>query len=366
MIHTPPLTIGLNVQKLYSSLKFFNYPDHITAIKNRQTCAPVHVRIKPINHCNHDCWYCAYRVSNLQLGENMQLNNFIPEDKMMEVVDDLISMGTKAVTFSGGGEPLLYKPLVKTISRLGKADIKIGCLSNGSNLKGKVADAFAKYGNWIRISLDAWDDESYTCSRGAKPGEFTKLISNIKSFQARQSNCTLGISLIIGHDNASHIMEICSLFKNLNVDHIKISAAVVSNNNDENNAYHDTIKERVRQEIDEAKTLQNDSFSILDHYHDLPSRFEKSYSFCPYLSLLTVIGADQKVYTCQDKAYTDKGLIGSLENTSFKNFWFAEETRKKLFELDPRESCKHHCVTQSKNETLYEFLTLDSDHAHFV
>ncbi len=56
------------VTKLYSMLKPFRFPERLEAIRERRLEAPVNIRIKPMNHCNHDCWYCAYRVSNLQLG----------------------------------------------------------------------------------------------------------------------------------------------------------------------------------------------------------------------------------------------------------------------------------------------------------
>ena len=47
---------------------------------------------------------------DLQLGEEIDVRDSIPEDKMNEIVDDLVKMDVKAVTFSGGGEPFLYKP----------------------------------------------------------------------------------------------------------------------------------------------------------------------------------------------------------------------------------------------------------------
>jgi hypothetical protein len=48
-----------NMATLYSSLKFLHFHDHLESIKSNQIIAPVHIRIKPINNCNHDCWYCA-------------------------------------------------------------------------------------------------------------------------------------------------------------------------------------------------------------------------------------------------------------------------------------------------------------------
>jgi len=192
---------------LYSNLKFLRYADHVEALHEQRVVAPVHIRIKPMNYCNHDCWYCAYRVSNLHLGEDIDYKDTIPEDKMYEIVDDVIDMGVKAVTFSGGGEPLLYKPLPGVVKRLAEGGVRVATLTNGSNLKGKMADAFAEHGTWVRVSTDAWDDASFSKSRGIKDGEFTKLLRNMKNFSARGSKCVLGISFIVDETNCTHIYD---------------------------------------------------------------------------------------------------------------------------------------------------------------
>ena len=162
----------------YSSLKFLNFRPQLEALSNGETVAPVHIRVKPMNLCNHNCWYCAYRTDNLVLGEQMNERDQIPKKKMIQLAHEFVEIGVKAVTFSGGGEPLLYKPLPEIMDILVEGGIHIAALTNGSNLKGKVADAFEKHGTWIRISIDAWDDDSYVKSRGAKENEFSKLLEN--------------------------------------------------------------------------------------------------------------------------------------------------------------------------------------------
>ena len=191
--------------KLYSMLKPFRFPGHLEAVRERRLEAPVNIRIKPMNHCNHDCWYCAYRVSNLQLGEDMDVKDLIPTDKMLEIADDIVDMGVRAVTFSGGGEPLIYKPLPDVIERLAAGGVKVGALTNGSNLKGKVADAFADHATWVRISMEGWDGPSYAGARRIGEDAFDKLVDNMRGFIARKSLCVLGVSLIIGHDNYAHV-----------------------------------------------------------------------------------------------------------------------------------------------------------------
>lgn len=296
----------------------------------------------------------------------MDLSDAIPVDKMAEITDDIVSMGVKAVTFSGGGEPLLYKTLPEIINKLAAGGVKVATLTNGSNLKGRMAEAFARHGTWVRVSLDAWDDESYARSRDIKTGHFTKLLGNLRDFVASGTRCELGISFIVGKENHDHIFEVCALLKDCGVKHVKISGAVVSNDVEESNAYHAPIQGRVSAEIERAQALDDANFTIINHYHALSDRFSKTYDTCPSMQFLTVIGADSQVYACQDKAYTDGGLLGSLEHQSFKTFWFSDENRKRVYALNPSQSCTHHCMSHAKNIVLHELLNLDREHAVFV
>ena len=350
----------------YSSLKFLQFTDHLQGLAQGRIVAPVHIRVKPTNLCNHKCWYCAYRTDNLVLGDEMSEQDSIPVDRMLALAHEFVEMGVKAVTFSGGGEPLLYKPLPEVIEILAAGGIRIAALTNGSNLKGRVADAFARHGTWVRISLDAWDNPSYVKSRGAKSGDFLRLIDNISAFTARDTHCVLGVSLIVGQDNHTHIFDVCSLLKDCGVNHVKVSGAVVSNNAAGNNAYHLSIKAEVAHQLALANALCNEHFTVLNHYHDLEDRFEKTYHTCPFLQFLTVIGADQTVYTCQDKAYTESGRMGSIADRTFKDFWFSAENQAFLNNFDPSVQCGHHCVSHSKNLAIHEYLSLDQEHSYFV
>jgi len=350
----------------YSPLKFLKFKDHLESFEKGHIVAPLHIRIKPTNHCNHNCWYCAYRTDDLVLGDEMVEKDSIPANRMLALASEFVEIGVKAVTFSGGGEPLLYKPLPDVIDILAAGNIRVAVLTNGSNLKGRVADALASHGTWVRISLDAWDNESYVKSRGAKPHDFSRLTDNIRNFTARDTKCILGVSLIVGQDNYQHIFEVCSLLKDCGVNHVKVSGTVVSNDAAGNNAYHLAIKIEVAHQIEMAQSLIDESFSVLNHYHDLEDRFEKSYHTCPSLQFLTVIGADQCVYTCQDKAYTRSGRMGSILNGTFKDLWFSKENQQFLKTFDPSVKCGQHCVSHSKNLAIHEYLSLDSEHAYFI
>ncbi|MES9855327.1 MAG: radical SAM protein [Sedimenticola sp.] len=352
---------------LYSNLKFLSFQNHLEAIRECRVLAPVHIRIKPTNHCNHDCWYCAYHVDNLQLGEEMDQRDAIPETKMLEIIDDIVEIGVRAVTFSGGGEPLIYKPLIECVRRLAAGGVKVAALTNGSNLKGEMADVLAEHGTWLRVSLDGWDEASYSHARGVPEGTFGKLLEKMRAFTRRDTRCVLGASFIIDKHNYGHVAAICRTLRDVGVNHVKLSGVVVGNSVEENSQYHAAIRDEVTRQVEQARKLEDDDFSVVDHYHELEGRvFDKLYSFCPFLQFQPVIAADRRVYTCHDKAYNQEGLLGAIEERSFRDFWFSEENRERIYSFDPSHSCHHHCTVHGKNLAILEYLALDPDHTPFV
>jgi MoaA/NifB/PqqE/SkfB family radical SAM enzyme len=290
----------------------------------------------------------------------------IPFEKLNEIAEDIIEMGVKAVTFSGGGEPLLYKKLPLIIEKLAKGGVKVASLTNGSNLKGNMAKAFQKYGTWLRISLDGYDDESYSKARGVKRHTFSRLLENISAFTSTDTKCIVGCVIIVDHNNCDHVYELCLKLKNVGINSVKISCVITGNAVDENNQYHLKIKNIVKDQLTKCKNLIDKKFSIINHYHDLNNRFNKSYETCPFILYRPVIGADSKIYTCQDKAYTASGTLGSIKNISFKKFWFSEEARNKIYKLNPQMSCNHHCISHSRNILIHEYLNLNEDHLYFT
>jgi MoaA/NifB/PqqE/SkfB family radical SAM enzyme len=350
---------------VYSALKVFGFPEH-AATPHGALRPPLHVRIKPVNACNERCWYCAYRLDDLSLGEDMELHHRIGAAKMAEIVEDLIAMGVRAVTFSGGGEPLIYPQLPETVRALAAGGVKIGCLTNGLALHGDAAAALAEHATWVRVSIDAAESEGYARSRRVPESFFGRVLDNVEAFVRASRGCTVGFSYIVNGDNAGAILDFCKLARQVGASHVKLSACVVANDAAQNNRYHEPFAAVVAEQIAAARRLENDGFAVLDHYHALPERFERPYRACPMLEYLTVIGADCSVYTCQDKAYTASGTLGSIADRRFRDFWPSPENAARVRGWNAAADCRHHCVSHAKNLLLTEFRALDPEHAAFV
>ncbi len=353
----------------YSKLKVFRYPEKMASLPqdNDVILPPVHVRIKPTNVCGHHCWYCAYRGEpDLQLGKDINLRDFIPRDRMQEITEDLIEMGVKAVTFSGGGDPFYYPYLQETVERLADSPTRFATLTNGARLEGELAKIFSAHGSWVRISIDGWDAKSYAKYRSVKETEFDKVVGNLRAFSELGGPCRLGLSIIIDEHNAPHVYELAELGKSVGAASIKFSPVIVGDSGVESNAYHEPFADEVTAQIERAREmLESPDFEIYNAYHKQRNSFEKEYTWCPFLQILCVIGADLGVYSCQDKAYNlDSGLLGSLKDMRFKDFWMQDKS--KFFKINPACHCNHHCVADDKNKLVLEYVASGVEHEEFV
>lgn len=353
---------------LYTKMKVFHFKEKIESLPGDvgEIMPPIHIRIKPTNACAHNCWYCAYKADNLQLGKDMSKRDYIPKEKMMEIIEDVVDMGVEAITFSGGGDPFYYPYLLDTVKKLSKTRVKFASLTNGARLNGELAEIFAHRATWLRVSIDGWDEESYSQYRGVKKGEFTKVMKGMENFKRIGGGCYLGVVIVVDKRNAEKVYELINKLKDVGVDSVKVSPCVVSDDGAENNIYHQPIFEKVKKQIKEAvDELVDDRFEIFDAYHELDDKFKKKYTWCPYLQILPVIGADLNIYPCQDKAYNlDEGLIGSIRDKRFKEFWFSD--KNKFFKINPSLHCNHHCVANIKNKLVLDYLNTDKEHLGFV
>lgn len=359
------------MSKIYTNAKIFHFHQKLADMRSGRWTAPIHVRLKPTNTCNHRCSYCCYRNENLFLSERLNEQDEIPHRKMQELVADLCAMGVRAVTLSGGGEPLCYPHIIETIEGLAKGGVKVAMLTNGALMAGRAAGALGRLATWVRVSMDAANAADYARCRDVSEKEFDKVCRNIRIFaESKGDGCVLGVNFIVTRENHHDTYAFLDLMKQLGAEHVKVSCAVVSTRPDENAAYarpfYDSVKEQIARGV---RQLADDSFAVIDKFH-MPEAdqeaFARGYTRCPFAECLTVIAADQNVYTCQDKAYTTSGLLGSIRDRSFKELWFSDELRQRLANLDPSRQCHHHCVAHGKNLALLDFLEADEEHLDFV
>jgi 2-iminoacetate synthase ThiH len=79
----------------YSDFKIAWFPEKLKSFVEEEIKASIYVRIKPTNRCCHNCYFCVYNYSFSKMHDSMERVDEIPLDKMLEIIDDLKSIGGK-------------------------------------------------------------------------------------------------------------------------------------------------------------------------------------------------------------------------------------------------------------------------------
>lgn len=159
------------------------------------------------NYCNNNCPYCTYKRWEFDSGASyMKFEDFV------KYTERLIDLGVVGIILTGGGEPTISKDFEKIVAWLDSSDIKYGINTN-----------FNKFINfkpsYLKVSLDAWDEDSYYAKRGVRA--YSVVRENIIKFsKSKAPHTKIGIQLL-----AKSVEEVYKFYdgnKDLPVDYISI------------------------------------------------------------------------------------------------------------------------------------------------
>ena len=358
----------------YSDYKIFNFPEKLKSFEESNIAPPLYVRIKPTNRCNHDCYWCVYADSfrkknkqdefgsgHIQSGMHTDMveSDIMPLNKLLETLDIFKEIGVRAVTYSGGGEPLFYKDIIQVMDRTASNNIDLSIITNGELLSGDRARALT-HAKWVRVSMDYTSSCQMKNFRRVGNGSFDRVMKNIENFsKIKDQECDLGVNYIVHKDNCRDLFDFSKLMKSYGVDNVRFSPMWLPNFLE----YHKEIKKVVESQLKDVESLVDDTFSVNSTYNisDKDHATIREYSKCYINQIVPVIGADMKVYTCHNKAYDETGVVGSIKDMNFKEMWFSEATRVFFDKFNPKVNCQHQCSADNKNIILRDYFEASKD-----
>ncbi len=115
-----------------------------TSMLQRGYVAPIHLQWIPTNRCNANCSFCSCA------GRDKALE--LDFDRSKNAIELFASLGTRAATITGGGEPTLYPHFDSLIDVFIKNGIEVGLVTNGLNASCWNIETIKKL-RWVRISI---------------------------------------------------------------------------------------------------------------------------------------------------------------------------------------------------------------------
>ncbi len=188
----------------------------LTVTSKRCITPPILCALLVTYRCNMRCIFCDLPAKETGKPE-------LPEEKFKEIINELSSMGSTGVSFTGG-EPLLRQDIFNLIHHAKKKNIATQLTTNGLLLTRETCKKLIDAGlDDFGVSLESHLPDVHNRIRGAK-GAWHKVVEGIENFvkirDATKGITDITISTVINRDNLDHIREFVDFCKGIGVNNI--------------------------------------------------------------------------------------------------------------------------------------------------
>ena len=354
---------------------------HFSKVKeylNNKNPDPITIEIDPSNACNHSCPFCISGHLHLSKYKDSEFFNrtMLKEAVFKSMVKNLVKTKIKAINWTGGGEPTLNPYLGKAIQYIkNNSQIQMGMFTNGSLLeKFNLFDTVVDSLEWIRISIDAGNEDSYNNLRITNSNNnFKVVLENIKKLievkKKKNSKIVIGIGFVVTKDNYEEILDFSKIFKDINVDYcqfkpeiIQIEREKISNDLGRVQIESDFWINKVIVSLDAAKKILGKKFECNSYkLEDLivdGKKYGRNYKQCIGSQFQPCIGADGNVYVCTNHRGHKRYSYGNINEKNFSEIWGNVEKKKEVMDIinnkEKFSKCTHLCKPHESNKILWK------------
>jgi MoaA/NifB/PqqE/SkfB family radical SAM enzyme len=195
-------------------------------IRERKMPPPRMAIVYPTYVCNQDCLWCEYDA------ENTEHNSIMSKENLRQLAEDLHRLQIESVEFCGGGEPTLHPILAEVIRDLKEnKGISVGILTNGTKLKGELAEAVVDCCSYVRVGFDGGTIE--TCNAVKRPktpeARVESVIEKLRDLMVlrneRKSACRISMKVVVDQNNMHELEECVKLYLEMGLDSVQFKAA---------------------------------------------------------------------------------------------------------------------------------------------
>lgn len=219
---------------------------------------PVAVTVDPTNRCNYACLGCnAAKVKN----KGIELSGLWVHDLMPFLSD----WGVKAVTFAGGGEPLLHPEFGTMVVDSCQNQMETALITNGYHLDRWLTE-IRDSALWVGVSVDAGTPKTYAMIKGIDEECFSKVIKNILTLTRIGVNVTY--KYLVNKHNIEDIAQACRVAMESGCSSIHIRPIGTTWFDEPRPVFSKEEVERTMDAVDQARAdLESDAFRIYGVTH---------------------------------------------------------------------------------------------------
>jgi cyclic pyranopterin phosphate synthase len=361
-----PVVDNFSTSDVFSPFKILTYPDVLAAVQSDAPLPVINLEINPSNTCNQSCTWCTY-------GYLHDRREGLDRETVLGLLSDARELGVKSVTWTGGGEPTVFKHLAEVAEVAAEYGFQQGINTNGSLLNERLLDLFTRHFSYVRFSVDAGTPETYSRTHRVRLEAFAKVTANIAALVRRRneagSELTVGFSFLVDHSNVSDLLPAAALAKSLGVDYFQLKPIVNYVESNEQFSEASTMWRDMESQLEDVFALEDEQFQVrlLGHkFQDIKLQeqfYGRSYGQCRGNEVLATVGADASVdLCCAYKGFKDWSF-GNLNEKGFKEIWEGEQRRRVLASVDVKK-CPPLCKAHEMNK-LFHYVRNFNSHREF-
>ncbi len=342
------------MKDIFAGDKILRHSERIDEFFKSGNARPITAEFDMTNLCNNNCPYCFGYYKR-------EYNNaHMAKEEAIKILDDLKEEGILAITFTGGGEPLMNSSTIEVMEYAEKKGFEVALITNGLALNEEYVRRALKISTWIRISADADSADTYAKTHGMNEKAWDFVLSNIKRAvelkKETNSSCTIGVGYLTSEYTFSkeQMLRFVKLFKKIGVDYVQFRP-IMPRWDDKKDIEKDTsleiIKECLKETTEDFKVLYSKpKYDLMEK----PREHWRPYGLCLGANFTIVIGADKKVYVCCHQRGIEKYAFGDLTKHTFKEIW---NRKQAAFDKIDFKDCPYLCRNNPFNIILWEIKT---------
>ena len=340
--------------------KVFAHLDRLSAWQRGETPAPVTIEWDLSSRCYLGCQSCHFAHTHTK-GPWVRKDRRLP--MAFESVGDLADVsvvirglteiaaaGVRGVVWSGGGEPTTHPAWTDIVEHAAHVGLQQGMYTAGGLLTQTTAPWLAREVQWVVVSLDACDRETYRTEKGVDG--FEAACTAIAAMAAtRHTGAVVGVSFLLHEGNWHQALAMLSLARTLGATYATFRPTIETSPDQPAVCTSDrewvSVCEPILREIAKEPDVECDVDRFLA-YRDWTGR---SYETCHGIKLNATITPDGRVWVCPQRRGMPGSEIGDLRRESFADLW-ARHPKQWTDFAQCRLMCRLHLLNEQLSPVL--------------
>ena len=336
---------NLNLYNFDFTKKILYHPEQIASYKNGERPFPITIEIDLTNRCNHRCDFCFYAEHIGVEADKPSLNT----ELLMQRLKEAKELGTKALSFTGGGEPTIHPDYTKIIKYAKELGFDLGTITNGSVITERNVDEYIDNLQWIRFSIAGGDKESYHKVQGVD--QFEKIVDNLRLLSKRKtdrkSDLNIGVRALVTPDNIHAIVNMAHLIKDLNIDYYQLAPDQFTS--DKGKFWNSEETQNIFYQVKEILS-ENNIKLLTTTFMEAQENLDKPTTCYAHFFMITIT-AEGHVAFCKNARGEADFYIGNIFEKTLKEIW-GDTITKKIESWVKPNNCGLFCKHMSINNTM--------------